>query len=288
MSKSLYEILEVSQDASQADIKKAYRKLARKYHPDINKSPDAEEKFKEINGAYEVLSDEEKRKQYDQFGDSMFGNQNFSDYSRSHSGDINLDEIFKSFFGDRSRGFGRTGFGGGGFGGFEEKLDIEQRINITFRTSLIGGKESLKLRNGEIIDINIPKGIRNGEKLRLKGRGQQSSGRSGDLFLIVSVQPHPDYRVENDDIIKDVNLSLKKALFGGELVIETLEKEIKIKVPAGVKNGQKFRIKEAGLYNRKSSIQGHLYLKANIVLPKIDQLDPSLVKIMSEKLPEEL
>ncbi len=290
MSKSLYDILDVPETASQSEIKKAYRKLARQYHPDINKSPDAEEKFKEINGAYEILSDEKKRSQYDQFGDSMFGGQDFSNYSRSHN-DIDLDEIFKSFFGGGAGGFGggRGNFGGG-FGGFQQErnLDIEQKIFITFRTSLVGGKESIRLRNGESVDINIPQGIRDGEKLRLKGRGEKSGGRIGDLFLIVNIQPHPDYVVDGDDITKTVQLPLHTALFGGEISVETLQKDVKIKIPAGVKNGQKFRIRDGGLYNRKSKITGNLYLKVEVILPKIDTLDPTLVKIMEDKLPKEL
>jgi curved DNA-binding protein len=290
VSKSLYDILDVPETASQSEIKKAYRKLARQYHPDINKSPDAEEKFKEINGAYEILSDEKKRSQYDQFGDSMFGGQDFSNYSRSHN-DIDLDEIFKSFFGGGAGGFGggRGNFGGG-FGGFQQErnLDIEQKIFITFRTSLVGGKESIRLRNGESVDINIPQGIRDGEKLRLKGRGEKSGGRIGDLFLIVNIQPHPDYVVDGDDITKTVQLPLHTALFGGEISVETLQKDVKIKIPAGVKNGQKFRIRDGGLYNRKSKITGNLYLKVEVILPKIDTLDPTLVKIMEDKLPKEL
>ena len=290
MSKSLYDILGISQSASQSEVKKAYRKLARQYHPDINKSPDAEEKFKEINGAYEILSDEKKRVQYDQYGDSMFGNQNFSDYSRSHS-DINLDDLFSQMFGGSGRGGFSASFTGGSFGrGFQqENLDIEQQIFITFRTSLVGGKENIYLRDGTSIDINIPKGIRNSEKLRLKGKGKKGSrGETGDLYLIVSIQPHPDYTVEKDDITKDISIQLHTALFGGKIFVETLQKDLNINIPANVKNGQKFRIRDGGLYNRKSKVFGNLYLKVNIIIPKVEQLDSDLVKMMEEKLPKEL
>ena len=128
MSKSLYQTLEVSENASQDEIKKAYRKLARKYHPDVNKEKAAEEKFKEINAAYEILSDEQKRKQYDQFGDSMFGGQNFSDFARSQGGAAGLDEILSQIFGARGGfNFGSNfGFGGAGFGGFEQDLRYTQ------------------------------------------------------------------------------------------------------------------------------------------------------------------
>lgn len=116
MSKSLYETLEVSQDASSEEIKKSYRRLARKYHPDINKDAGAEEKFKEINAAYEILSDENKRKQYDQFGDSMFGGQNFHDFARGQ-GNVNLDDILSQIFSGGFGGFGGANFGNAGFGG---------------------------------------------------------------------------------------------------------------------------------------------------------------------------
>jgi curved DNA-binding protein len=281
LSKSLYDTLGVSQNATQSEIKKAFRKLARQYHPDINKSPTAEEKFKEINGAYEVLGDEEKRAKYDQVGDSMFGNQNFHEYSRGQ-GNIDIDEIFKNFFG------GGGNFGGG-FGGFQqENLDLEQKIYITFRTALVGGKELIHLQNRESVDIKIPAGIRDGEKLRLKGKGKKSGARKGDLFLIVSIQPHPDYTISGDDIVKEIEIPLKTALFGGELQIETLVEHKNIKIPKGVKSGQKFRIKSGGLYNRKSGESGHLYLKVNIKIPKVEELDRDLVKMMEEKLPKDI
>jgi curved DNA-binding protein len=280
MDKSLYDTLGVSQNSSQAEIKKAYKKLARQYHPDINKSPDAEEKFKEINGAYEVLSDESKRAKYDQYGDSMFGNQNFGDFSRGHSS-MDIDDLFKNIFGGGNFG---GGFGGSGFQ--QENLDVEKKFHITFRTSLIGGKEIVHLSNGETVDIKVPAGIREGEKLRLKNKGRRSGSRTGDLFLIVSIQPHPDYTVKDDDIIKEEEIPLHTAIFGGEIEIETLQKNINIKVPAGVKNGQKFRIRNSGLYNRKNSETGHLYIKVSIINPKIDELDSDLVTMMRDKLPK--
>ena len=146
MSKSLYDTLEVSPNASSEEIKKSYRRLARKYHPDINKEKEAEEKFKEINAAYEILSDEKKRKQYDQFGDSMFGGQNFHDFARGQ-GNVNLDDILSQIFG-ASGGFSQGSFGGGfnGFGSFDSfgggfktaNLDINAQITIPFITAVLG------------------------------------------------------------------------------------------------------------------------------------------------------
>lgn len=274
MSQSLYDILEISKDSTQGEIKKAYRTLAKKYHPDRNQSDNAEDKFKEINGAYEILSDEAKRHKYDQHGDSMFENKNFSDFSQ---GNVNIDDLFNQVFGnDRFQQ--------------EENLDVQQEIIITFRTALIGGKESIYLQNRESVDINIPKGIRNGEKLRLKGRGKKglSFNRVGDLFLTVKVQPHPDYKLDGNDITKDLDISLHTAIFGSKLQVETLETVLNINIPVNVKNGQKFRIRQSGLYNRKTKLTGNLYLNVNVILPKIDELEPNFVKKLKEQLPQYL
>ena len=300
MSKSLYETLGVSENATESEIKKAYRKLARKYHPDVNKSPEAEEKFKEINAAYEVLSDKEKKAQYDQFGDQMFGGQNFSDFARSQGGNVDLDEILRQMFGGgggfggfsgggQSSGFG--GFGGaGGFGGggYQQpvNLDLETSITVPFHTAVLGGKHHVSVE-GESFDIKIPAGIKNGEKLRVRGKGRKQNGRSGDLYLKINIAPNPDYTREGDTLIKTFDVPLYAALFGDKVKVQTLEKEITLKVPKNTKNGQRFRVKEMGVMNRKTKQRGDLYLVANIVLPDVDTLDPDLVEMMKEKLPKE-
>ncbi len=296
MSKSLYETLEVSPSASESEIKKAYRKLARKYHPDVNKDAQAEEKFKEINAAYEILSDKEKKAQYDQVGDSMFGGQNFSDFSRSQGANVDLDEMLRQMFSGGGGGF--SGFGGGrqssGFGGFsgagggfhqEPNLDIEAKVTIPFNVAILGGTHSVSI-NGERFDIKIPAGVKTGEKLRVRGKGHTQNGRSGDLFLKITVAPSPEYEREGDNVVKTFDVPLYAALFGEKIAVGTLEKEIKLKVPANTKNGQRFRVKEMGAMNRKTKKRGDLYLKANIVLPKAEELDDDLVTIMKEKLPK--
>ncbi len=293
MSKSLYETLEVSSNATSEEIKKAYRRLARKYHPDINKEKDAEEKFKEINAAYEILSDEKKRKQYDQFGDSMFGGQNFHDFARGQ-GNVDLDDILSQIFGGGgfSQGAGNfsgfSGFGGfGGFGGFNQKnqpnLDITAQITIPFSTAILGGKHNVSLQN-QNFDVKIPAGIKNGETIRLRGRGNTMGNQSGDILLKVSVAPHPQYTQEGDNLTKKFDLPLKTALFGGKVEIETLYKPITLKVPKNTKNNQRFRVKELGAYNRKSKIYGDLYLEANIILPDIDSLPKELVESLEKYL----
>lgn len=297
MSKSLYKTLEINEGASEAEIKKAYRKLARQYHPDVNKDPGAEDKFKEINSAYEILSDKQKKAQYDQVGDGMFGGQNFHDFSRNHSSSGDLDEILRQMFsgggGFGGGGFGGGanpfggGFGGGGFGGHQQQpnLDIETSVTIPFSVSILGGSHSVSV-NGERFDIKIPAGVKSGEKMRVKGKGHAQAGRAGDLFLKITVAPNPEYEREDNDLVKSFDVPLSAALFGEKISIQTLEKEIKLKVPQNTKNGQRFRVKEMGAMNRKTKVRGDLYLKANIVLPKVEDLDEDLVELMKEKLPK--
>ena len=290
MAKSLYETLEVSDTASSDEIKKAYRRLARKYHPDVNKEKDAEEKFKEINAAYEVLSDPQKKQQYDQYGDSMFGGQNFHDFARGQGGNVDLDEILRQMFGGSSGfgggGFGNRGFGGSGFGGFNEPdLDMNAQITIAFDVSILGGKQQVSFNN-ESFDIKIPEGIRDGQKIRAKGKGKSYNGQKGDLIIKINVAPSPEYELSGDTLTKYFDIPLKTALFGGKIEIKTIHKTITLKVPENTKQNQKFRVKELGILNRKTSVKGDLYLKANIVLPKVEELDENLINLLKEKLPE--
>jgi curved DNA-binding protein len=294
VAKSLYETLGVSENASADEIKKAYRKLARKYHPDINKTPEAEEKFKEINAAYEILSDPEKKRQYDMHGDNMFGGQSFHDFAGSQ-GAADLDEILRSIFGGGGfsgfggfSGSGGFGSGGGGFGGFSSpppNLDIESKITIPFDVAILGGKYTIN-HNGESFDIKIPAGIRDGERLRVKGKGHRSGSHVGDLYIRVNVAPSPEYTRDGDNLTKEIDISLKKALFGGKVSVKTPHREITLKIPKGVKNGQKLRVKGEGVVNRKTKVKGDLYIKLNVVLPKVEELDNELVKMMEERLPE--
>ena len=287
MAKSLYETLEVNENASADEIKKAYRKLARKYHPDVNKDPGAEDKFKEINAAYEVLSDAQKKAQYDQYGDQMFGGQNFHDFARGQGQNVDLDEILRQMFGGGAGfggGFGRSGFGG--FGGFDEPdLDTNAQITISFDTAILGGKQHISL-NGDSFDVKIPEGISDGQKIRAKGKGKSYNGQRGDLIIKINVASNPDYERDGDTLTKFFDIPLKTALFGGKIEIPTIHKTITLKVPQNTKQNQKFRVKELGVLNRKLNQKGDLYLKANIVLPKVEDLDENLVKSLEEHLPE--
>jgi len=285
MSKSLYETLGVSENASADEIKKAYRKLARKYHPDINKDESAVDKFKEINAAYEVLSDAEKKAQYDQFGDQMFGGQNFHDFAQGQGGGVDLDEILRQMFGGGGGGFS-GGFGGaqGGFGGFGgPDLDMQARITIPFMVSVTGGKHNVSA-NGESFDIKIPAGIKSGETMRVRGKGKQYQGQAGDLLIQVEVASSDEYERKGDNLYKTFDVPLKEALFGGKIAIQTPEKEVSLKVPKNTKNGQKFRLKGKGVPDRKTAMKGDLYLIANVILPDVDTLDADLKKMLEEKL----
>ena len=282
MSKSLYETLGVSENASAEEIKKSYRKLARKYHPDINKDESAVEKFKEINAAYEVLSDTDKKAQYDQFGDQMFGGQNFHDFAQGQGGGVDLDEILRQMFG----GGGGGGFSGtrGGFGGFGgPDLDMQARITVPFMVSVNGGKHNVSA-NGQSFDIKIPAGIKSGETMRVRGKGKQYQGQAGDLLIQVEVASSDEYERKGDNLYKTFDVPLKEALFGGKIAIETPEKEVSLKVPQNTKNGQKFRLKGKGVADRKTALRGDLYLVANVVLPDVDTLDDELKAMIEAKL----
>ncbi|EGK8210888.1 DnaJ domain-containing protein [Campylobacter coli] len=295
---SLYETLGVSKNASADEIKKAYRRLARQYHPDINKEKGAEEKFKEINAAYEILSDEKKRAQYDQYGDSMFGGQSFHDFSRN-AGGVNLDDILKDLFGggfgggssrgSRFNGFSSRGFdtGFGGFGGFEEDLDSTIELSIPFEKAVVGGEHSFNLQ-GETIKFKIPHGIKQGEKLRIRNKGKKGhNGSRGDLIVIVKLEESEIYQREDDDLYQKVDISLKTALFGGKVTVSTLKenkKEATITIPANSKNGQKIRLKGYGVQNRKNDIYGDMYLVLNVILPSTETLDEQLIEMLKEKL----
>ena len=287
MSKSLYETLGVSQSASSDEIKKAYRRLARKYHPDINKESGAEEKFKEINAAYEILSDEQKRKQYDMHGDNMFGGQNFHDFANAQGG-ADLNDILNSIFGGGFGGFGgssRSGFsrGFGGFGMSEPDLDVTAKITIPFETAILGGKHSVSYNN-ENFDIKIPAGINQNEKLRIKGKGQSYQGTRGDLLLVVDIAKSNVYTRDKDNIERSFDIQLKTALFGGKVKVQTPEKEVVIKVSENTKQGQKFRLKGYGVKNRKTGEKGDMFAVANIVLPKVENLSDKLKELMKKEL----
>ena len=298
MAKSLYETLGVNENASADEIKKAYRKLARQYHPDVNKEESAVDKFKEINAAYEVLSDRKKKDEYDMYGDQIFGGQNFHDFAQQQ-GNVDLDDLLKNIFGGGSRGsafgggrssggFGGFGssssFGGGGFSGSGADLDQRTTITISFYVSVKGGKHNISINN-ESFDLKIPAGIKSGDKLRAKGKGKSGGGQRGDLIIVVEVADSGEYERKGNDLYKSFDVPLKLALFGGKVEVSTLDKRVTLKVPKNTKNGQKFRIRGAGIVDRKTSLSGDLYLSSNIILPNIDELDEEFKASLEANLP---
>ncbi|GAA9686866.1 DnaJ family protein [Helicobacter pylori] len=288
MSKSLYQTLDVSENANQDEIKKSYRRLARKYHPDLNKTKEAEEKFKEINAAYEILSDEEKRRQYDQFGDNMFGGQNFSDFARSRSASEDLDDILSSIFGRGgfSQRFSQNsqGFSGFNFSNFaHEDLDITTTLNVSVLDTLLGNKKQVSINN-ETFSLKIPIGVEEGEKIRVRNKGKMGRTGRGDLLLQIHIEEDEIYKREKDDIIQIFDLPLKTALFGGKIEIATWHKTLTLTIPPNTKAMQKFRIKDKGIKNRKTSHVGDLYLQARLILPKIETLSNELKALLEKEL----
>ncbi|BAW56044.1 DnaJ family protein [Helicobacter pylori] len=288
MSKSLYQTLDVSENANQDEIKKSYRRLARKYHPDLNKTKEAEEKFKEINAAYEILSDEEKRRQYDQFGDNMFGGQNFSDFARSRSASEDLDDILSSIFGRGgfSQRFSQNsqGFSGFNFSNFaHEDLDMTTTLNVSVLDTLLGNKKQVSINN-ETFSLKIPIGVEEGEKIRVRNKGKMGRTGRGDLLLQIHIEEDEIYRREKDDIIQIFDLPLKTALFGGKIEIATWHKTLTLTIPPNTKAMQKFRIKDKGIKNRKTSHVGDLYLQARLILPKTETLSNELKALLEKEL----
>jgi len=281
--KDYYQILGVDKNASQDEIKKAYRKLAVKYHPDKNQgNKTAEEKFKEISEANEVLGDPEKRKQYDKLGANWkqyqhagFDNRTYGgDRSRTYSygggdsdffGGSGFSDFFESFFGRgsqfRSRGFENTGFE-------FPPSDLTGEISITLEEAFHGTERLIDL-GGEKINVKIKPGAYDGLTLRAKGKGQKSpSGKAGDLHLNIKVLPHPMYERKGNDLHMEASVDLFTALLGGKQEVQTLSGKINITLTEGSQNGKVVRLKGKGMpIYGKNGQHGDLYLKLMVKLP---------------------
>jgi curved DNA-binding protein len=281
-----YKILGVNKTASAADIKKAYRKLAMKYHPDHTKGDKvAEEKFKKISEAYAVLSDKEKRKEYDTFGAEGF-RQRFSqeDIFRGFDfGDIFREFGFGGdFFSGRGRGSGmRFNFGGGSpFGGQAGQQqarmkgsDLLYELPLTLREVANGATKTVSLQHqgySEKVTVKIPKGLISGKKLRLAGKGSPSplGGPPGDLFIQAKVLNDPLYRAEKYDLYLNQELKLSEILLGTRISVSTLDdKKLSLKIPPGTSPGTKMRMPGQGLPHMKGNKKGDLYVKIQVKLP---------------------
>jgi curved DNA-binding protein len=296
--KDYYEALGLKRDASREDIQRAYRKLARKYHPDLNKGPDAEQKFKEINEAYQVLKDPEKRQKYDRLGT---GWQEGQDFHPPPGWDVHFD------FGGRRRSAAESTFRNaaeGGFSDFFETLfgsafrqqyqglenrqpfasagmDQEAVLRISLDEAFRGGMKTVTLTSQipqpdgavntqqKTYDVKIPAGVRPGQKIRLPGQGGPAMGKgpSGDLYLKIEIEPHPRFRLEGRNLYMDVSLTPWEAALGAEVPVQTPAGSLTLKIPKGTQSGQKLRLQGKGMPNPKGP-PGDLFAIAQIKVPK--------------------
>jgi curved DNA-binding protein len=285
-AKDYYHILGVAKNASDEEIKKAYRKLAMKYHPDRNPNKkEAEERFKEINEAYAVLSDKEKRKQYDTFGAEGF-QQRFSQEDIFRGFDF--DEILSSLFGGRGRRDfrfgGQSGVDFGDFfgrqGGYQDAGRMSQRgedivyeMAISLEEAASGGEKRISYRkNGRLeeVSVKIPRGFPSGKKLRLAGKGKEgrNGGPPGDLYLQVSVREHPLFSQEGDDLTVEKEINFSEAVLGTTIEVPTLEGMKKVKVPPGTQSHTKMRLKGLGMPHFQGEGKGDEYVKVIVKIPK--------------------
>ena len=295
--KDYYEALGVSRDADEKEIKRAFRKKARQYHPDVNPGDEAaEERFKEINEAYEVLSDPEKRAKYDQFGSAWKdwerrggqpGDFNWGQWTSGSPGGQRANvryataEDLEDLFGGGtpfSDFFSQLFGGGGGFRGAQggayrprpqRGQDLEQEVEITFEEAYHGSTRLLH-KDGRRLQVKIPPGAATGTRIRMSGEGAPGAagGQTGDLFLRVKVQPSPRFERRGDDLYTTVAVDLYTAILGGEAQVETPTGAVMLTIPAGTQNGQTFRLRGKGMPKlRHPEEHGDLYAEVEVELP---------------------
>jgi curved DNA-binding protein len=306
--KDYYNALGVSRDADKETIHRAYRKLARKYHPDLNKDPGAEEKFKDINEAYEVLKDPEKRSKYDQLGAKWQEGQDFQpppgwefnfnqnrgaeDGTFFYTNQGDFSDFFESLFGAFGRG-SRGAEGPDPFVRQQQPLDYEAILRISLKEAYQGGTKIITLASQtrdpndgastrpKRFDVKIPPGILPGQKIRLAGQGGAEGGKGsrGDLFLKIEIEPDPRFRLEGRNLHADLALSPWEAALGAEVDVSTLNDSVTMKVPEGTQNGRKFRLRGKGMRNPNGPA-GDLYVVARIKVP--ERLSPKERELFAE------
>ncbi len=279
MSDDPYSVLGVAKTASEDDIRQAFRKLAKKYHPDLNPGDKpAEAKFKEISQANDILSDPEKRRRFDAgeidasgqempprgFYRDQAGGPSARKYQRAggHEEFVDMGGIFSEMFGER-RGFGGAeGFDMGG-------LPVSYTLGVPFLVAARGGKQRVTLPDGRTLDIDVPEGTRDGTTLRLKGQGMPGAkGQpAGDAFVEIRVQPHAFFEARDNDVHAEVPVTLREAVLGDRIKVPTVGGSVMLSVPAGSNTGTTLRLKGRGLLDRKSGQRGDQYVKLKVVLP---------------------
>jgi curved DNA-binding protein len=275
-----YDTLGVPRDASADEIRRAYRNLARRLHPDVNKEPGAEDRFKEVSEAYEVLRDPEKRQRYDRFGTNRTAGENVSGATgfegEDDFGDVSFDfgrgdfsDFFDGLF--SRRGGARAGPGTSSFEGFSMRGgDQEAVLELTLEEAAAGGRRRLSLGDGRDLEVEIPRGVRDGQRIRLAGQGSggPGGGPAGDLYLRVRLRPHPVFDVEGRDLHVDLAVTPWEAALGAEVPVPTLGGTARVKVPPGSSSGRRLRLRGQGLPDSAGGPPGNLYTVVEIHVPK--------------------
>jgi DnaJ-class molecular chaperone len=287
--RDFYEVLGVSRNADQDEIQRAYRKLVRANHPDVNKDPGAEDRFKEVSEAYSVLSDPETRRRYDAFGHDFRQvppDVDPADWARARSGA--RAGAGAGARGGQWRSTGAEGFGfgegadvdledllGGMFGGRGRRrwgpmpgADQEAELTLTVEEAYQGGRRTLTLPGGRRLDVTIPRGVTNGQRIRLAGQGGHGSegAQAGDLYLVIRIAEHPRYRVEGRDLHTTLPLAPWEAALGATVAVDTPGGEAKLKVPPGTSSGRRLRLRGRGMPNPRGA-PGDLFAEVRIMVP---------------------
>jgi len=289
--KDPYTVLGVAKNASPDDLKKSYRRLAKKFHPDLNpNNKTTEQKFKEVTAAYELLSDPEKRARYDRGEIDESGAEKaprgFS-YSHSSGGPrghgapegFSVEDILAEILGGGFRGSG-GGFRGGGAGFRQRGADTQHALKIPFLEAALGAKKRITMPDGRSLDLSIPAGIESGQTLRLKGQGMggRGGGPAGDALIEIDVEPHPFFQRKGRDIHTEVPVTLPEAVLGAKITVPTIHGAVTVKVPRGANTGSMLRLKGKGLPAGAGNAVGDQYVKLRVVLP--DPPDPELTEFL--------